>query len=60
MEQKTYVVVGFGEVGEANLYAFVPFPGHKAPKDLSVNESTQGRFQSPTSDKKPERIIRIS
>lgn len=56
---KTFRVEGFGEVGEANLYAFAPFEGFKLPADLNVNEATEGRFTNPTSDKKPERITRV-
>jgi hypothetical protein len=52
-------VEGFGEVGLANLYAFIPFDGFKQPGDLAVNEETEGRFANPTSDKRPERITRI-
>jgi len=57
-EIKTFRVDGFGEVGLANLYPFVPFPGFKFPDDLAVNETTEGRFQNPTSGKGPERIVR--
>jgi hypothetical protein len=58
-DQKTFVVIGFGEVGEANMMGFAPFPGEKPWQQLEVNESTQGRFVTPMSDKKPERIVRI-
>jgi len=56
---KVFYVHGFGEVQLSSLYAFVPFKDKKHPNDLDVNESTEGRFQNPTSDKKPERITRI-
>ena len=59
-EIKTFYVVGFGNVGEQNLWTFVPFDGFKHPRDLAVNESTTGKFTNPTYDKKPERIIRIA
>ena len=58
-DDKLFHVYGFGDVGYANLYAFVPFPGKKVIRDLQVNETTEGRFANPTSDKKPERITRI-
>jgi hypothetical protein len=55
-----FTVEGFGEVGLANLYAFVPFAGFKFPAELAIGETTEGRFQNPTSDKLPERIKRIA
>jgi len=57
---KVFYVDGFGKVGYANLYAFTPFRGEKRIADLQVNERTEGRFMNPTSDKKPERITRLS
>jgi hypothetical protein len=57
-DHKIFRVEGWGEVGYANLWAFVPFKGFKQPADLEVNESTEGKFTNPTSDKKPERIFR--
>ena len=58
-ENRLYYVHGFGEAGEANCYAFAPFPGKKQIRELEVNETTEGRFTNPTSDKKPERITRV-
>lgn len=57
--EKIFLVEGWGETGYANLSAFVPFIGQKQPGDLEINESTEGRFTNPASDKKPERITRI-
>jgi hypothetical protein len=57
--EKIFRVEGFGEVGYANLYAFVPFDGFKLPCNLEVNESTEGKLRSPMSDNKPERLTRV-
>lgn len=57
---KIFRVEGFGQVGEANLYAFAPFDGFKLPADLNIGESTEGYFANPTSNKKPERIVRVA
>ena len=59
MDGTIFNVESWGQVGSANLYAFVPFADFKLPEDLEVSESTAGKFQNPTSDKKPERITRI-
>jgi len=56
---KLFRIEGWGNAGEANLYAFVPFEGFKYPADLAINETTEGKFSNPTSDKNPERITRI-
>ena len=58
-DSRIFYVHGFGESGYAGLYAFVPFSGKKAINDLDVNETTEGRFQNPTSDKRPERVTRV-
>ncbi len=58
--KKTFHVEGFGSVGYANLYAFVPFEGFKHPNDLSIGEVTEGKLRNPASDKRPERITRIA
>lgn len=57
---KTFMVEGFGTCGEANLNGFVPFDGFKPFQDLELGESSEGRFQNPTSDRRPERITRIA
>jgi hypothetical protein len=56
---KVFNVEGWGQVGMANLEAFVPFPGFKSHRDLEVNEVTEGKLQKPGSDHRPERITRI-
>jgi len=58
-DDKLFYFQGWGECSYASLWAFVPFYGKKSIKDLEVNETTEGLFQNPTSDKKPERVTRI-
>ncbi len=58
-DNRLFRVEGWGEVGYANLWGFVPHNGYKWQGDLEVGESTEGKFQNPTSDHKPERITRI-
>ncbi len=55
---KVFRVEGFGQVGEANLAAFVPFAGFKFYQDLEIGEISEGRIQNTQSDKRPERIVR--
>jgi hypothetical protein len=56
--EREFYVEGFGKVGYSNLEAFAPFDGFKQPRDLEVNETTEGKFWNPASDKRPERITR--
>ena len=59
-EQKVFRVEGFGEVGEANLWAFIPLKGEKIYQDLEIGESTTG-YASGCANRKlqPERITRV-
>ena len=59
LDDRLFYIHGFGQAGYASLYAFVPFAGKKALRDLELDETTEGRFQNPTSDKKPERLSRV-
>lgn len=58
-DERAFHLHGWGECHPSSLYAFVAFPGKKHWRDLELNETTEGRFQNPTSDKKPERLTRV-
>ena len=61
VDNRLFDVEGFGQVGAANLWAFVPLPGEKPWQELQVSESTIGYASGCGEGKRvPERVTRIA
>jgi len=53
-QDKVFYVDGFGEVGIANLFKFVPSKGEKSQYVLEIGESSFG-----VASNQPEKITRV-